>query len=286
MSLPRALFVSLRPHQWLKNLVVLAALVFSKHLFEADAAAQAALAFAVFCALAGAVYLVNDLADLERDRLHPAKRTRPLASGELPPGLARAAAALLVVCGARRVVDPGPGLRAVRSRVPRARRRLLARAQARRDPRRAGGGTRLRAAGGGGRRRDRRPLQPLAAGVHHPARAVPGPRQAPARAGDARRRRRPPPDPRGVQPVPARPDDRGRDRVVPHGLRLLHARPRDGREVPHRAAGAHHPFRDLRHLPLSLPGPSPGRGRQPGRRAAHGPPAAASRSRCVRPRWC
>ena len=97
MSLPRALFVSLRPHQWLKNLVVLAALVFSKHLFEADAAAQAALAFAVFCALAGAVYLVNDLADLERDRLHPAKRTRPLASGELPPGLARAAAALLFV---------------------------------------------------------------------------------------------------------------------------------------------------------------------------------------------
>ncbi len=97
MSLPRALFVSLRPHQWLKNLVVLAALVFSKHLFEADAAAQAALACAVFCALAGAVYLVNDLADLERDRLHPAKRTRPLASGELPPGLARAAAALLFV---------------------------------------------------------------------------------------------------------------------------------------------------------------------------------------------
>ena len=83
MSLPRALFVSLRPHQWLKNLVVLAALVFSKHLFDVDAVAQAALAFAVFCALAGAVYLVNDLADLERDRLHPAKRTRPLASGAL-----------------------------------------------------------------------------------------------------------------------------------------------------------------------------------------------------------
>jgi 4-hydroxybenzoate polyprenyltransferase len=94
MSLARALFVSLRPHQWLKNLVVLAALVFSKHLFDADALAQALLAFAVFCALAGAVYLVNDLADLERDRLHPAKRTRPLASGELSPSAARAAAVL------------------------------------------------------------------------------------------------------------------------------------------------------------------------------------------------
>ncbi len=97
MSLSRALLASLRPHQWIKNLVVLAALVFSKHLFEADAAARAALAFAVFCALAGAVYLVNDLADLEQDRLHPAKRSRPLASGALPPGLARVAAALLLV---------------------------------------------------------------------------------------------------------------------------------------------------------------------------------------------
>jgi 4-hydroxybenzoate polyprenyltransferase len=109
MSLPRALFVSLRPHQWLKNLVVLAALVFSKHLFDASALAQALLAFAVFCALAGAVYLVNDLADLERDRLHPAKRTRPLASGELRPKLARAAAALLFVAALAAAWVLGPG---------------------------------------------------------------------------------------------------------------------------------------------------------------------------------
>jgi 4-hydroxybenzoate polyprenyltransferase len=98
-SLPRALVVSLRPHQWIKNLVVLAALVFSKHLFEPDALARASLAFAAFCALASAVYLVNDLVDLERDRLHPQKRMRPLASGALAPGLARAAAFLLLVAG-------------------------------------------------------------------------------------------------------------------------------------------------------------------------------------------
>jgi 4-hydroxybenzoate polyprenyltransferase len=109
MSLPRALFVSLRPHQWLKNLVVLAALVFSKHLFDAPAVAQAALAFAIFCALAGAVYLVNDLADLERDRLHPAKRTRPLASGALSPGAARAAATLLFVVAVAAAWTLGPG---------------------------------------------------------------------------------------------------------------------------------------------------------------------------------
>ena len=96
MSLARALVASLRPHQWIKNLVVLAALVFSKHLFDADAAGRAGLAFLAFCALASAVYLVNDLVDLEGDRLHPVKRARPLASGALPAAAARAAAALLL----------------------------------------------------------------------------------------------------------------------------------------------------------------------------------------------
>jgi 4-hydroxybenzoate polyprenyltransferase len=95
MTLPRALLVSLRPHQWIKNLVVLAALAFSKHLFEPDAAARALLAVAVFCALSGGTYLVNDLLDRERDRLHPLKRHRPVASGALAPGPALAAAATL-----------------------------------------------------------------------------------------------------------------------------------------------------------------------------------------------
>jgi 4-hydroxybenzoate polyprenyltransferase len=98
MTLPRALLVSLRPHQWVKNLVVLAALAFSKHLFEADAFFRAALAFAVFCALAGAAYLVNDLLDAEQDRQHPLKRHRPIASGALPAAAARASAACLTVC--------------------------------------------------------------------------------------------------------------------------------------------------------------------------------------------
>jgi 4-hydroxybenzoate polyprenyltransferase len=99
MSLPRALLVSLRPHQWTKNLVVLAALVFSKHLFDVDAVARAAVAFLAFCALAGAVYVVNDLVDRDRDRLHPAKRARPIASGALPVPAARAAAAALLSAG-------------------------------------------------------------------------------------------------------------------------------------------------------------------------------------------
>ncbi len=113
MTLPRALLVSLRPHQWTKNLVVLAALAFSKHLFEVDAVLRAGLAFVVFCALSGAVYLVNDLSDLERDRLHPRKRLRPLASGELSIPAARLAATLLLLAGLGASLALGPAFAAV-----------------------------------------------------------------------------------------------------------------------------------------------------------------------------
>jgi 4-hydroxybenzoate polyprenyltransferase len=64
--------------------VVFAALAFSKHLFERGPLLRSLLAFAFFCALSGAVYLLNDVADVERDRRHPTKSRRPIASGELP----------------------------------------------------------------------------------------------------------------------------------------------------------------------------------------------------------
>jgi len=63
--------------------VVFAALAFSKHLFERGPLLRSMLAFALFCALSGAVYLLNDVADVERDLLHPVKRLRPIASGQL-----------------------------------------------------------------------------------------------------------------------------------------------------------------------------------------------------------
>jgi 4-hydroxybenzoate polyprenyltransferase len=91
----RAIFTSLRPHQWTKNLVVFAALPLSKRFFQTDAALQSLLAFALFCALSGAVYLVNDVADVERDRLHPRKRLRPIASGQLSRGAALLCAFIL-----------------------------------------------------------------------------------------------------------------------------------------------------------------------------------------------
>jgi 4-hydroxybenzoate polyprenyltransferase len=84
-SVLKAVILSLRPHQWTKNLFVLAALAFSKHLFDVGYAVKAGLAFAVFCAISGVVYVINDVVDLERDRLHPRKRLRPIASGQLSP---------------------------------------------------------------------------------------------------------------------------------------------------------------------------------------------------------
>jgi 4-hydroxybenzoate polyprenyltransferase len=93
----RAILVSLRPRQWVKNLFVFAGLVFSQQLFS-PAVGTALAAFAVFCALSGAIYLLNDVVDRERDRLHPLKRARPVASGALPARHAVAiAVALLVV---------------------------------------------------------------------------------------------------------------------------------------------------------------------------------------------
>jgi 4-hydroxybenzoate polyprenyltransferase len=77
-----AVVVSLRPRQWVKNTFVFAALIFSHRLFTADVV-LALGAFVVFCALSGVIYLLNDVADRERDRAHPKKRLRPVASGAL-----------------------------------------------------------------------------------------------------------------------------------------------------------------------------------------------------------
>jgi 4-hydroxybenzoate polyprenyltransferase len=83
---------SLRPEQWTKNLVVFAGVLFGGGLLDAGSLFLAVAAFAVFCALSGAVYLFNDLADREVDQRHPLKRHRPIASGHLPPRVAILAA--------------------------------------------------------------------------------------------------------------------------------------------------------------------------------------------------
>lgn len=74
---------SLRPRQWTKNVLVFAALVFSGHAFNLYDVARTAAAFFLFCLLSGAVYVLNDIVDIDKDRAHPVKRDRPLPSGRL-----------------------------------------------------------------------------------------------------------------------------------------------------------------------------------------------------------
>lgn len=85
----------MRPKQWLKNGVVFAALVFDGQLLQAAPFLRTLAGFALLCLLSSAVYLINDLADIEKDRQHPKKRLRPLPSGRLKKTPALAAAVVL-----------------------------------------------------------------------------------------------------------------------------------------------------------------------------------------------
>lgn len=91
------LIKSLRPKQWVKNLFVLAPVVFAKDLFHEPVLLRALAAVAAFSMLSGAVYTINDLVDVEDDRRHPTKRLRPVASGEVPESVAKVASLVLVV---------------------------------------------------------------------------------------------------------------------------------------------------------------------------------------------
>jgi len=97
--LPLALLRAMRPHQWTKNLFVLAALAFAAgdrtEALERTSLRAGLWAFLAFCLASSAVYLGNDVVDVERDRAHPEKRLRPIASGALPVPLALVAAGAL-----------------------------------------------------------------------------------------------------------------------------------------------------------------------------------------------
>jgi 4-hydroxybenzoate polyprenyltransferase len=88
-------FASMRPHQWTKNLVVFAGLIFSRNFHQKDLLLRSVEAFVVFCLLSGVIYIINDIADVEKDRLHPTKRNRPLAAGALSVPVAILAALVL-----------------------------------------------------------------------------------------------------------------------------------------------------------------------------------------------
>jgi 4-hydroxybenzoate polyprenyltransferase len=93
----RGLFKTMRPRQWLKSVVVFAALVFDGKLFVPEFFLKTTLIFICFCLLSSAVYILNDLVDMEKDRQHPRKRNRPLASGRLDPRFAAVGGVVLGV---------------------------------------------------------------------------------------------------------------------------------------------------------------------------------------------
>src|SRR5436190_10919265 len=76
----RAVITTARPKQWIKNVLVFAAPAAAGVLNEADAIAKTLITFVAFCLAASATYLLNDAADAEADRLHPTKRSRPIAA--------------------------------------------------------------------------------------------------------------------------------------------------------------------------------------------------------------
>lgn len=92
----KGLFKTMRPRQWTKNIFIFAALVFDKQLFVLDSFVRTLEGFALFCLISSAVYIFNDLADIEADRQHPQKKNRPIPAGQLPVSAAWIAGILLV----------------------------------------------------------------------------------------------------------------------------------------------------------------------------------------------
>ena len=85
----------IRIPQWIKNLFVFVPLVFSKHLFDKDYLISSLIAFLIFCLISSIVYVINDIADVESDRLHPKKKSRPIAAGKINTKQAISKAAVL-----------------------------------------------------------------------------------------------------------------------------------------------------------------------------------------------
>lgn len=109
----RSLLRAMRPHQWIKNGLVLAPLLFDRHLFDAIPVLLSLAAVIAFCLVASGIYLVNDVRDAESDRHHPLKRFRPIAAGQVSSRLALVAAAICIAASLAISLLVRPGFGAV-----------------------------------------------------------------------------------------------------------------------------------------------------------------------------
>ncbi len=99
MTMLRGLLRTMRPKQWSKNAAIFAALIFDAKVFQPVPLLRTLAGFALLCMITGATYIINDLADVDKDRRHPTKCKRPLASGALPAPVAIAGAVILLGVG-------------------------------------------------------------------------------------------------------------------------------------------------------------------------------------------
>ena len=272
------LATSLRREQWAKNFLLFAGLLFGGRLLEPDAVLKAIAAFAVFCALSSAIYLVNDIWDRDADRRHPLKQTRPIASGEIGVRLAGWSAAILIA-GATAVawvlnsvfgaIATGYVLLLLLYSTTLKHIVIL-------DVLAIAGGFVLRAVAG-------------AVAVTVPIGSwllvcttllalVPGAQQAAPRACPSRRwRTSPSAHPRAVQPLSTRSDDLGCHCFHADCLHSLYLECRNGTAPGHAFSWFHRAVCALRNLPISLFGASETRGGQSGGNAADRPPIAGMR---------
>jgi 4-hydroxybenzoate polyprenyltransferase len=100
----------MRPRQWAKNVFVFAVVVFDEKLFDAVYLSKTLVAFILLCFLSSAVYIINDVADIKKDQLHPKKKFRPIPAGILSPNVALVAAVVLLIVafGGSLVLDSLP----------------------------------------------------------------------------------------------------------------------------------------------------------------------------------
>ncbi len=107
------ILVGMRPRQWTKNLVTFAGLIFSQNLTNGSLLVKSVEAFVIFCAMSGAIYLINDVVDIEKDKLHDVKRNRPLPSGKLSAPVAIVGAIVISVVALFFAFKVGSGFFAV-----------------------------------------------------------------------------------------------------------------------------------------------------------------------------
>ncbi|MHC1632103.1 MAG: UbiA family prenyltransferase [Methanotrichaceae archaeon] len=92
------IIISMRPWQWYKNLILFVGITFSLNLLNFQMWFTAISAFVIFCMLSGSEYIINDILDIEKDKKHPTKRKRPIASGKLKKSHALLFSFVMIIC--------------------------------------------------------------------------------------------------------------------------------------------------------------------------------------------